>query len=153
MALECGSQGRQRYPSMTSTLRRYGRGGGTGALSIDPLLSEACLSHGVRVTSGPAPAARGAQSWGGCCGARRASQSCPCGCTCAWHHGGGTAGLPQAPFPIAPLQFQSESCPAVGMSRSGTSQEELRIVEGQGQISDLGPSADEVNNNTCAGER
>lgn len=26
-------------------------------------------------------------------------------------------------------------------------------MEGQGQISDLGPSADEVNNNTCAGER
>ncbi|XP_072724517.1 kinesin-like protein KIF1A isoform X5 [Ciconia boyciana] len=47
-------------------------------------------------------------------------------------------------------KFQSESCPAVGMSRSGTSQEELRIVEGQGQVSDLGPSADEVNNNTCA---
>ncbi|NXH17725.1 KIF1B protein, partial [Bucco capensis] len=45
---------------------------------------------------------------------------------------------------------KSESCPAVGMSRSGTSQEELRIVEGQGQVSDLGPSADEVNNNTCA---
>ncbi|NXJ67584.1 KIF1B protein, partial [Rostratula benghalensis] len=48
-------------------------------------------------------------------------------------------------------QFEkSESCPAVGMSRSGTSQEELRIVEGQGQVSDMGPSADEVNNNTCA---
>ncbi|XP_054061407.1 kinesin-like protein KIF1A isoform X11 [Rissa tridactyla] len=47
-------------------------------------------------------------------------------------------------------KFQSESCPAVGMSRSGTSQEELRIVEGQGQVSDMGPSADEVNNNTCA---
>ncbi|XP_030349938.1 kinesin-like protein KIF1A isoform X7 [Strigops habroptila] len=46
-------------------------------------------------------------------------------------------------------KFQSESCPAVGMSRSGTSQEELRIVEGQGQLSDVGPSADEVNNNTC----
>ncbi|NXV22824.1 KIF1B protein, partial [Cepphus grylle] len=45
---------------------------------------------------------------------------------------------------------KSESCPAVGMSRSGTSQEELRIVEGQGQVSDMGPSADEVNNNTCA---
>ncbi|NXP53715.1 KIF1B protein, partial [Heliornis fulica] len=45
---------------------------------------------------------------------------------------------------------KSESCPAVGMSRSGTSQEELRIVEGQGQGSDAGPSADEVNNNTCA---
>ncbi|XP_059586842.1 kinesin-like protein KIF1A isoform X17 [Alligator mississippiensis] len=47
-------------------------------------------------------------------------------------------------------KFQSESCPPVGMSRSGTSQEELRIVEGQGQITDIGPSADEVNNNTCA---
>ncbi|XP_009461087.1 PREDICTED: kinesin-like protein KIF1A isoform X2 [Nipponia nippon] len=47
-------------------------------------------------------------------------------------------------------KFQSESCSAVGMSRSGTSQEELRIVEGQGQVSDMGPSADEVNNNTCA---
>uniref|UniRef100_A0A663ECX6 plus-end-directed kinesin ATPase n=1 Tax=Aquila chrysaetos chrysaetos TaxID=223781 RepID=A0A663ECX6_AQUCH len=47
-------------------------------------------------------------------------------------------------------KFQSESCPVVGMSRSGTSQEELRIVEGQGQVSDVGPSADEVNNNTCA---
>lgn len=48
-------------------------------------------------------------------------------------------------------QFQSESCPVVGMSRSGTSQEELRIVEGQGQGADAGPSADEVNNNTCSG--
>ncbi|XP_043850483.1 kinesin-like protein KIF1A isoform X15 [Dromiciops gliroides] len=47
-------------------------------------------------------------------------------------------------------KFQSESCPVVGMSRSGTSQEELRIVEGQGQVTDIGPSADEVNNNTCA---
>ncbi|XP_028650621.2 kinesin-like protein KIF1A isoform X20 [Erpetoichthys calabaricus] len=46
-------------------------------------------------------------------------------------------------------KFQIESCP-VGMSRSGTSQEELRIVEGEGQNSELGPSADEVNNNTCA---
>lgn len=50
-----------------------------------------------------------------------------------------------------PTQFQSESCPVVGMSRSGTSQEELRIVEGQGQGADAGPSADEVNNNTCSG--
>lgn len=41
----------------------------------------------------------------------------------------------------------------VGMSRSGTSQEELRIVEGQGQGADSGPSADEVNNNTCSGRR
>ncbi|XP_064239496.1 kinesin-like protein KIF1A isoform X15 [Aotus nancymaae] len=47
-------------------------------------------------------------------------------------------------------KFQSESCPVVGMSRSGTSQEELRIVEGQGQGADSGPSADEVNNNTCS---
>ncbi|XP_073928322.1 kinesin-like protein KIF1A isoform X18 [Castor canadensis] len=47
-------------------------------------------------------------------------------------------------------KFQSESCPVVGMSRSGTSQEELRIVEGQGQGADAGPSADEVNNNTCS---
>ncbi|XP_060690298.1 kinesin-like protein KIF1A isoform X11 [Hemiscyllium ocellatum] len=46
-------------------------------------------------------------------------------------------------------KFQSDCCTA-GMSRSGTSQEELRIVEGQGQSSDSGPSADEVNNNTCA---
>uniref|UniRef100_A0A8U7NB11 plus-end-directed kinesin ATPase n=1 Tax=Corvus moneduloides TaxID=1196302 RepID=A0A8U7NB11_CORMO len=46
-------------------------------------------------------------------------------------------------------QHFEKSCPAVGMSRSGTSQEELRIVEGQGQVSDVGPSADEVNNNTC----
>eukprot|EP00062_Callorhinchus_milii_P000354 gi/632934271/ref/XP_007905678.1/ PREDICTED: kinesin-like protein KIF1A isoform X3 [Callorhinchus milii] len=45
-------------------------------------------------------------------------------------------------------KFQSDCCPAV-MSRSGTSQEELRFVEGQGQSSDSGPSADEVNNNTC----
>ena len=37
------------------------------------------------------------------------------------------------------------------MSRSGASQEELRIVEGQGQGADAGPSADEVNNNTCPG--
>uniref|UniRef100_A0A8C9U2Q6 plus-end-directed kinesin ATPase n=1 Tax=Scleropages formosus TaxID=113540 RepID=A0A8C9U2Q6_SCLFO len=47
-------------------------------------------------------------------------------------------------------KFQTESCP-LGLSRSGTSQEELRIVEGQGQSTDFGPSADEVNNNTCTG--
>ncbi|XP_039084492.1 kinesin-like protein KIF1A isoform X9 [Hyaena hyaena] len=47
-------------------------------------------------------------------------------------------------------KFQSESCSVVGMSRSGTSQEELRIVEGQGQGAEAGPSADEVNNNTCS---
>ncbi|XP_034736270.1 kinesin-like protein KIF1A isoform X2 [Etheostoma cragini] len=46
-------------------------------------------------------------------------------------------------------KFQSESC-SVGLSRTGISQEELRIVEGEGQNSELGPSADEVNNNTCA---
>ncbi|KAL4630705.1 kinesin-like protein KIF1A isoform X2 [Arapaima gigas] len=45
-------------------------------------------------------------------------------------------------------KFQTESFPAT-MSRSGTSQEELRIVEGEGQSSEMGPSADEVNNNTC----
>ncbi|KAJ8270405.1 hypothetical protein GJAV_G00114140 [Gymnothorax javanicus] len=46
-------------------------------------------------------------------------------------------------------KFQTETCPT-SLSRSGTSQEELRIVEGEGQNSDSGPSADEVNNNTCA---
>ncbi|XP_036376868.1 kinesin-like protein KIF1A isoform X7 [Megalops cyprinoides] len=45
-------------------------------------------------------------------------------------------------------KFQTESCPG-GMSRSGTSQEELRIVEGEGQNSEMSLSADEVNNNTC----
>ncbi|XP_069474241.1 kinesin-like protein KIF1A isoform X2 [Ambystoma mexicanum] len=44
-------------------------------------------------------------------------------------------------------KFHSESSTVV--SRSGTSQEELRIVEGQGQNSEMGPSADEMNNNTC----
>nr|XP_020465567.1 kinesin-like protein KIF1A isoform X9 [Monopterus albus] len=47
-------------------------------------------------------------------------------------------------------KFQSESC-SVGLSRIGISQEELRIVEGEGQNAEMGPSADEVNNNTCAG--
>nr|XP_057928782.1 kinesin-like protein KIF1A isoform X11 [Doryrhamphus excisus] len=46
-------------------------------------------------------------------------------------------------------KFQSESC-SVGLSRTGISQEELRIVEGEGQNPEMGPSADEVNNNTCA---
>uniref|UniRef100_A0A8C8J9H1 plus-end-directed kinesin ATPase n=1 Tax=Oncorhynchus tshawytscha TaxID=74940 RepID=A0A8C8J9H1_ONCTS len=46
-------------------------------------------------------------------------------------------------------KFQVESCPA-GLSRTGASQEELRFVEGEGQNSEAGPSADEVNNNTCA---
>ncbi|XP_067108438.1 kinesin-like protein KIF1A isoform X2 [Osmerus mordax] len=46
-------------------------------------------------------------------------------------------------------KFQTESCPGV-MSHSNTSQEELRIVEGEGQNSEIGVSADEVNNNTCA---
>ncbi|XP_041126304.1 kinesin-like protein KIF1A isoform X21 [Polyodon spathula] len=45
-------------------------------------------------------------------------------------------------------KYQTASC-TVGMSHSETSQEELRIVEGEGQSSDLGLSADEVNNNTC----
>ncbi|XP_042178520.1 kinesin-like protein KIF1A isoform X6 [Oncorhynchus tshawytscha] len=44
-------------------------------------------------------------------------------------------------------KFQVESCPA-GLSRTGASQEELRFVEGEGQNSEAGPSADEVNNNT-----
>lgn len=37
------------------------------------------------------------------------------------------------------------------MSHSNTSQEELRIVEGEGQNAEMSLSADEVNNNTCAG--
>ncbi|XP_068599316.1 kinesin-like protein KIF1A [Brachionichthys hirsutus] len=45
-------------------------------------------------------------------------------------------------------KFQSESC-STGLSRTGISQEELRIVEGEGQNAEMGPSADEVNNNTC----
>ncbi|XP_072246231.1 kinesin-like protein KIF1A isoform X15 [Leuresthes tenuis] len=45
-------------------------------------------------------------------------------------------------------KFQSESC-SIGLSRTGISQEELRIVEGEGQNAEMGPSADEVNNNTC----
>uniref|UniRef100_A0A3B5ARW3 plus-end-directed kinesin ATPase n=1 Tax=Stegastes partitus TaxID=144197 RepID=A0A3B5ARW3_9TELE len=49
-------------------------------------------------------------------------------------------------------KFQSESC-SVGLSRTGISQEELRIVEGEGQNVEMGPSADEVNNNTCADEQ
>ncbi|XP_072295591.1 kinesin-like protein KIF1A [Eucyclogobius newberryi] len=48
-------------------------------------------------------------------------------------------------------KFQSESCSA-GLSSKGVSQEELRIVEGEGQSAELGPSADEVNNNTCAAD-
>uniref|UniRef100_A0A673XBS5 plus-end-directed kinesin ATPase n=1 Tax=Salmo trutta TaxID=8032 RepID=A0A673XBS5_SALTR len=43
-----------------------------------------------------------------------------------------------------------KSCPA-GLSRTGESQEELRFVEGEGQNSGMEPSADEVNNNNCAG--
>ncbi|XP_034559760.1 kinesin-like protein KIF1A isoform X4 [Notolabrus celidotus] len=48
-------------------------------------------------------------------------------------------------------KFQTESCPST-LSHSNTSQEELRIVEGEGQTSEIGISADEVNNNTCPGE-
>ncbi|XP_076846546.1 kinesin-like protein KIF1A isoform X18 [Brachyhypopomus gauderio] len=48
-------------------------------------------------------------------------------------------------------KFQAESCP-VGLSRTGQSQEELRIVEGEGQSAEMLPSADEVNNNTCAAD-
>ncbi|KAM8887658.1 kinesin-like protein KIF1A isoform 17-T17 [Synchiropus picturatus] len=46
-------------------------------------------------------------------------------------------------------KFQSESC-SVGLSRTEISQEEVRIVEGEGQNAEMVPSADEVNNNTCA---
>ncbi|XP_073810229.1 kinesin-like protein KIF1A isoform X38 [Danio rerio] len=46
-------------------------------------------------------------------------------------------------------KFQSESCHS-GLSRAAVSQEELRIVEGEGQSAEMGLSADEVNNNTCA---
>uniref|UniRef100_A0A1A8DF94 plus-end-directed kinesin ATPase n=1 Tax=Nothobranchius kadleci TaxID=1051664 RepID=A0A1A8DF94_NOTKA len=45
-------------------------------------------------------------------------------------------------------KFQSESCHD-GLSHSNTSQEELRIVEGEGQNVEIGISVDEVNNNTC----
>ncbi|XP_047669898.1 kinesin-like protein KIF1A isoform X12 [Tachysurus fulvidraco] len=48
-------------------------------------------------------------------------------------------------------KFQSDSCPA-SLSRTGLSQEELRIVEGEGQNAEMVPSADEVNNNTCAAD-
>ncbi|XP_058605436.1 kinesin-like protein KIF1A isoform X9 [Onychostoma macrolepis] len=46
-------------------------------------------------------------------------------------------------------KFQTETCTG-GMSHTNTSQEELRIVEGEGQNSEISLSADEVNNNTCA---
>ncbi|XP_051556726.1 kinesin-like protein KIF1A isoform X2 [Myxocyprinus asiaticus] len=46
-------------------------------------------------------------------------------------------------------KFQTESCTG-GTSHTNTPQEELRIVEGEGQNSEMGLSADEVNNNTCA---
>ncbi|XP_013866484.1 kinesin-like protein KIF1A isoform X3 [Austrofundulus limnaeus] len=48
-------------------------------------------------------------------------------------------------------KFQSESCSA-GLSRTGVSQEELRIVEGEGQNAEMAPSADEVNNNTSGAD-
>jgi len=53
-------------------------------------------------------------------------------------------------FPVE--QFQSESCTS-GLSCAGVSQEELRIVEGEGQNAEMGLSADEVNNNTCSGKK
>ncbi|KAF7700417.1 hypothetical protein HF521_003375 [Silurus meridionalis] len=46
-------------------------------------------------------------------------------------------------------KFQTDSCSG-GMSHSNTSQEELRIVEGEGQAAEISLSADEVNNNTCS---
>ncbi|XP_034529316.1 kinesin-like protein KIF1A [Notolabrus celidotus] len=48
-------------------------------------------------------------------------------------------------------KFQSETT-CVGLSRTGVSQEELRIVEGEGQSAEMGPSADEVNNNTSGAD-
>ncbi|XP_030288422.1 kinesin-like protein KIF1A isoform X14 [Sparus aurata] len=48
-------------------------------------------------------------------------------------------------------KFQSETC-SVGLSRTGISQEELRIVEGEGQNAEMVPSADEVNNNTSGAD-
>lgn len=47
-------------------------------------------------------------------------------------------------------QYQSESCPTV-LSRAGLSQEELRIMEGEGQNAEICLSSDEVNNNSCTG--
>ncbi|XP_023195177.1 kinesin-like protein KIF1A isoform X2 [Xiphophorus maculatus] len=50
-------------------------------------------------------------------------------------------------------KFQSESCSVgIGLSRTGVSQEELRIVEGEGQNAETSPSADEVNNNTSGAD-
>uniref|UniRef100_A0A8C2E2N3 plus-end-directed kinesin ATPase n=1 Tax=Cyprinus carpio TaxID=7962 RepID=A0A8C2E2N3_CYPCA len=49
-------------------------------------------------------------------------------------------------------KFHTESCTG-GMSHTNTSQEELRIVEGEGQNSEMGLSADEVNNNTLTQEK
>uniref|UniRef100_A0A8D2ZDK8 plus-end-directed kinesin ATPase n=1 Tax=Scophthalmus maximus TaxID=52904 RepID=A0A8D2ZDK8_SCOMX len=49
-------------------------------------------------------------------------------------------------------KFQTDSCPG-GMSHSNSSQEELRIVEGEGQNAEMGITADEVNNNTCEGDQ
>uniref|UniRef100_A0A8D3D4I8 plus-end-directed kinesin ATPase n=1 Tax=Scophthalmus maximus TaxID=52904 RepID=A0A8D3D4I8_SCOMX len=46
---------------------------------------------------------------------------------------------------------KTDSCPG-GMSHSNSSQEELRIVEGEGQNAEMGITADEVNNNTCEGD-
>ncbi|XP_061549094.1 kinesin-like protein KIF1A isoform X2 [Phycodurus eques] len=46
-------------------------------------------------------------------------------------------------------KFQTESCTPGTLSHSNTSEEELRIVEGEGQNVEMGISADEVNNNTC----
>ncbi|XP_068427424.1 kinesin-like protein KIF1A isoform X3 [Clinocottus analis] len=45
-------------------------------------------------------------------------------------------------------KFQTDSCPSA-LSYFNTSQEELRIVEGEGESAEVGISADEVNNNNC----
>ncbi|XP_048831815.1 kinesin-like protein KIF1A isoform X2 [Brienomyrus brachyistius] len=47
-------------------------------------------------------------------------------------------------------QFENFKFYTAGLAHSGVSQEELRIVEGERQNFESGPSADEVNNNTWA---
>ncbi|XP_037538187.1 kinesin-like protein KIF1A [Nematolebias whitei] len=65
-------------------------------------------------------------------------------------YGSGVRQSGTAKISFEDTQFEKpESCPG-GLSHSNTSQEELRIVEGEGQNVEIGISADEVNNNTCA---
>uniref|UniRef100_A0A3Q2YYN8 Uncharacterized protein n=1 Tax=Hippocampus comes TaxID=109280 RepID=A0A3Q2YYN8_HIPCM len=67
-------------------------------------------------------------------------------------YGSGVRQSGMAKISFEDKQFE-KSCSPVGLSHSNTSQEELRIVEGEGQNAEAGISADEVNNNTCEGER